>query len=182
MWWDNTEIKANLPNDFCLVAMQSKCGDKSHTYSSEDGGALARHKRTLCRVLIMQEVNTNKDTGSPRGQVSIAEKRRYTNTHLEVQENKLDFQSVRGRVLIQLLICLYLLTTHDTPLVEYSLPHYRHIGFLWFNKRQHDGEWQAYRTRSSSHQLLHIALYSFSVCRNPSSTHPSEMISDRFRV
>jgi len=74
LWWDNTDWKANLPNDFCLVATQSKCGDRSHTYSSEDGRALARHKKTLCRVLIMQEVNANEDTGSPRGQVSIAAK------------------------------------------------------------------------------------------------------------
>ncbi len=103
----------NFPNGFCLAAMQSKCGDRSHTYSSEDGGALARHRRTLCRVLITQEVNANEDTGSPRGQVSIAEKRRYTNMHLEVQEDKLDFQSITGRVFILLLICLSLLMIYD---------------------------------------------------------------------
>ena len=56
MWWDNTELKVNLPNDFCLVATQLKCGDKSHTCSSEDGRALAQHKKTLYRVLITQEV------------------------------------------------------------------------------------------------------------------------------
>jgi len=85
----------------------------------------------------------------------------------------------------RLVLCFF---AHDRPclssdlLVENSLPQYAHIGFMWFSKRREDGEGQAYHTRSSSHQLLRIALYSFSVCRNPSSTHPSEMISDRFRV
>ncbi len=107
----------NFPNDFCLVVTQSKCGAKSHTYTSEDRRALAQQQKALCRDLSHRGSDMNEVTGSPRGQVSIAEKRRYTNTHLEVQEDKLDFQSITGRVLILLLIYLSLLTIYDRQLV-----------------------------------------------------------------
>ena len=75
MWWDNTDWKVNFPNDFCLVATQSKCGAKSHTYTSEDRRALAQRQKALCRDLSRRWSDTNEVTGSPRGQVSIAEKR-----------------------------------------------------------------------------------------------------------
>ncbi len=38
------------------------------------------------------------------------QKRGYTTMHLEVQEDKLDFQGITGRVFILLLICLPLFT------------------------------------------------------------------------